>query len=109
MVLLLLTYISCEHTHIYDKKNVFTRFTFLHTTFNHLLKICKNIAKMLTFPRLTKENFLQFIIHFDLQMRKEEIKRKVARKLVEQEIIVCYNSNETPPQDNILLQIELEK
>ena len=42
-------------------------------------------------------------------MRKEEIKKIVARKLVEEEITKCYNTDETPPQDNMLLQIELGK
>ena len=54
-----------------------------------------------------KENLLQFVIHFDLQsngqMRNEEIRRMIARKLVEGEIIECYNTNETPPQENILI------
>ena len=63
------------------------------------------------FKTLTKENLLHFVLHFNLQangqMKKEEIRRIVARKLVEEEIIDCYNTN--TPQDNILLQIELEK
>ncbi len=59
------------------------------------------------FKTLTKNNLLQFLVHFILEanglMRKEEMKNIVARKLVEEEIIVCYDSNLNPPQDNIVL------
>ena len=81
-----------------------------------LLKFCKSLifAKIMPFSvveflsnpnredefkTLTKEDLLHFVLHFDLQangqMKKEEISRIVARKLVEEEIIDCYNTNET--------------